>query len=89
MNTKIKPIDATFISKIILKIKIKNMQQLNTIEEIKSAVNNGQTVYAGSAAYTVIKDTLGRYLIKCGAHYIGLTWSDDTTLNANFFFTNN
>jgi hypothetical protein len=64
------------------------MQQLNTLQEIKEAINKGLTVYAGSAAYTVIKDTLGRYLIKCGSHYISLTWADDTTLNADFFFTN-
>lgn len=47
-----------------------------TLEEIKKAVDAGKTVHWLSEVYTVIKDDLGRYLIKCGSNYIGLTWSD-------------
>lgn len=60
---------------------------LTNLEQIKSAVDNGQTVYADSALYTVVKDALGRYLIKCGPHCIGLTHADGITLNANEFTT--
>lgn len=50
----------------------------NTIDRIKAAVDAGLTVtLADSAAYTVIKDSVGQYLIafqhgKPGASYIGL-----------------
>ncbi len=53
-----------------------------TLEEIKSAVNEGKTVYCQSAAYQVIKDSKNQWLIKCSnGHYIGLTWTDEVTMN--------
>lgn len=35
------------------------------LEEIKKIVDSGKDVYCYSLAYKVIKDTLGRYFIKC------------------------
>lgn len=35
------------------------------LEEIKKLVDIGKDVYCYSLAYKVIKDTLGRYFIKC------------------------
>ena len=43
------------------------MAQLNTIEEIKQAVDAGQTVRCDGGGYEVIKDSIGQYLI----HHIG------------------
>ena len=39
--------------------------QLNTIEDIKQAVDDGKTVYQQNHSYTVIKDNLNHYFIKC------------------------
>lgn len=52
-------------------------------QEIKTAVDNGQTVNWKSPAYIVIKDSKNQYMIKCTSnnHCIGLTWADETTLN--------
>ena len=54
-----------------------------TLDEIKSAVDQGQIVNCQNSLYTVIKDKLGRYLIKCSTNddCIGLTWLDGATLN--------
>jgi len=54
---------------------------MTTLEQIKQALNEGKRVFAGGANYEVIKDNLGQYLIKCGDHYIGLTWRDGVTPN--------
>lgn len=52
-----------------------------TLEEIKTAVESGKVVYWSTILYTVIKDSKGEFLIKCGNSYIGLTWQDGITLN--------
>lgn len=46
-----------------------------TLTEIKTAVDAGQTVHWANQAYVVIKDKLGRYLIRCllNDNYTGLT----------------
>lgn len=64
-----------------------------TVQEIKSAVDNGITVHWSNELYTVIKDKL-KYLIKCSSnnHCIGLTWKDGTTLNgkeSEFYISEN
>ena len=64
------------------------MIQLNSLAQIKEAVNEGKTVCAGSSAYRVIKDNLGQFLIKYiySDYCIGLTWRDGVTLNAKLFW---
>jgi hypothetical protein len=68
------------------------MKVLNTIQEIKEAVNQGKTVYSESSLYQVIKDTKGQFLIKCSinGYCIGLHGAEGTPyenqLNANNFF---
>jgi len=57
-----------------------------TLEQIKSAVNDGRTVQWASHGYTVRQGGDGRYLIcwsfgNQDANYIGLTWADGKTLN--------
>lgn len=54
-----------------------------TLEEIKAAVDAGQTVHWSSRGYVVVKDSLGRYHIKfiTNGHCIGLTWADGLTMN--------
>lgn len=55
---------------------------MNAIQ-IKRAVDKGLTVHWKNNAYTVIKDSIGQYLIKCALNNscIGLTWQDGITLN--------
>lgn len=53
----------------------------NNASEIKTAVNNGITVYWSNLSYQVIKDKHDQYMVKCGSHCIGLTWQDGETLN--------
>lgn len=55
-----------------------------TVEEIKTAVDNGKNVHWSNSSYQVINGGKSGYLIKCvGSGYaIGLTWEDGTTLNA-------
>jgi hypothetical protein len=49
-----------------------------TLDEIKAAVDQGQTVHWANAGYRVIKDSLGQYLIAHeGGHCIGLASEDD------------
>lgn len=66
------------------------MKTLKTAQEIRDAVDKGQTVHMGNEAYVVIKDKLGQYFIKCTLNnsLLGLTWADDTTLNGEDFYTN-
>jgi len=54
-----------------------------TLQEIKTAVENGKTVCWATRSYRVIKDNLGRWLILCGfnCNCTGLTWVDGVTLN--------
>lgn len=53
------------------------------LQEIKAAVEAGQTVHCRTAAYKVVKDTIvGQWLIVHRDLTIGLTWTDGTTLNA-------
>lgn len=54
-----------------------------TLEEIKTAVDNGQTVYWCNALYTVTKDRHDAYIIVCSSngYTIGLTHRDGLTLN--------
>ena len=53
-----------------------------TIQEIKTAVDQGKTVYWSSGMYEVIKDKNNDYLIKCTSNgsCVGLT-SFDGKLN--------
>lgn len=55
------------------------------LEQIKQAVDAGRRVCWASPAYEVIRDSLGRYLIRCTANddCIGLTHRDGVTLNGN------
>jgi hypothetical protein len=54
-----------------------------TLNEIKSAVEAGQSVHWANDGYSVIKDKLGQFLIifKTNESCIGLTWRDGITLN--------
>ena len=56
-----------------------------TLQEIKTAINEGKRVFWKSEGYQVIKDSINQYLIKCGYnnHCIGLTWRDGVTMNGN------
>ena len=58
-----------------------------TIERIKAALDAGLTVtLAESAAYTVIKDSIGQYLIKYSGspvNYIGLHGREGTKYEDN------
>jgi hypothetical protein len=61
-----------------------------TLQEIKTAINQGKQVFWKSQGYQVIKDSINQYLIKCiyNGHCIGLTWTDGVTMNgeeADFF----
>ena len=49
------------------------------LQEIKQAVDRGETVRWSNDGYTVIKRKDGEYLIKCEAtgHAIGLSWVSD------------
>jgi len=63
-----------------------------TVTEIKEAVDSGLTVHWQNAAYKVVKDSKGQYLIECiNGSYIGLTYKDGLTLNGDqseFFIKN-
>lgn len=54
-----------------------------TLEEIKTAVDNGESVYWATENYRIIKDKLNQYLIhsQSNDYYIGLTWQDGVTMN--------
>lgn len=53
------------------------------LNEIKTAVESGQTVHWANSNYKVIKDSVGQWLILCvlNQYCIGLTWQDGVTLN--------
>jgi hypothetical protein len=57
--------------------------KIHTAEHIKMLVDAGYDVRWASPFYTVIKDRIGQYLIKCAFndHCIGLTHTDGVTLN--------
>lgn len=54
-----------------------------TLREIKTAVESGKRVCWSNTGYEVLHDEVGQWLIWCRANdnYIGLTHSDDVTLN--------
>ena len=54
-----------------------------TLQEIKTAINEGKQVFWKSVGYQVIKDSINQYLIKCNYndYCIGLTWKDAVTMN--------
>lgn len=53
------------------------------LQEIKSAVDDGKSVKWANAAYDVVRDSHGQYLVVCNLNQytIGLTWLDGETLN--------
>ena len=53
-----------------------------SLDDIKTAIYNGYTVYWKNRGYEVIKDKIGQYLIKCTAntYCVGLTRSDGTLI---------
>ena len=60
------------------------------LEQIKTALANGERVYWVHNGYEVIRDNLGHYLIQYeDGHCIGLTHRDGVTLNGKEkeFFT--
>lgn len=62
-----------------------------SLDEIKAAVEAGNTVHWKHSGYVVIKDGLGQFLVKCTSNdsCIGLTWKDGQTMNGqeeDFFF---
>jgi hypothetical protein len=69
------------------------VETLESIAEIKNAVNKGRKVYCGNSAYQVIKDNKGQYLIKCSLndYCIGLHGLEGTQyenqLNGENFYT--
>ena len=54
-----------------------------TVDEIKQAVDAGQTVHWATGAYEVKKDRANGYYILCtvNQNVIGLTHRDEITLN--------
>lgn len=54
-----------------------------TLNEIKAAVDAGQTVFWKHSGYHVVKDSLGQYHIvfKYNGNSTSLTWTDGITLN--------
>ena len=54
-----------------------------TLQEIKTALDNGLKVYHQHEGYPVIKDKIGQYLItyKYNDWAICLTWKDGVTMN--------
>lgn len=55
------------------------------LQEIKTAVDAGKRVHWANAGYSVIRDSLGQYLIVYGLNgfTIGLTHRDGVTLNGD------
>jgi hypothetical protein len=56
-----------------------------TLDQIKTAVNNGMQVHWATDNYVVIKDKFHQYLIhsRCNDVYWGLTHRDEVTINCN------
>lgn len=61
---------------------------LNSVEEIKQAVNQGKTVYSDTKGYIVINPNKDQWLIKFihSDYCIGLHHKDGVTLNGNNFW---
>jgi hypothetical protein len=52
------------------------------LEQIKAAVDAGQTVHWANRGYCATKDSLGQYLIvHQDGNAVGLTWQDNVTMN--------
>ena len=52
------------------------------LQEIKNAVEDGQTVHWSNSSYRVVKVSLNQFLIVCeNGSTIGLTWKDGKTMN--------
>ena len=62
-----------------------------TLDQIKQAIDNGNTVYWSTKAYQVIKTDKTGYMVHCTINdsYTGLTWLDGVTMNGKpeQFFT--
>ncbi len=56
-----------------------------TLQEIKTAIEEGKKVHWSNSLYDVIRDNIGQYLIICSSnkYCIGLTHTDGTTMNGN------
>lgn len=54
-----------------------------TLNEIKTAVNEGKKVFWANTNYEVIRDNIGQWLIRCklNDYCTGLTWLDNVTMN--------
>ena len=54
-----------------------------TLDQIKSAVNEGKIVHWSHEGYVVRKDNIGQFNIICLQNdtCIGLTWKDGETMN--------
>ena len=54
-----------------------------TLNEIKSAVEAGKVVHWANDGYSVVKDSIGQFLVifKYNDSCISLTWQDGKTLN--------
>ena len=69
------------------------VEKLETIAEIKNAVNKGRKVYCGNSGYQVIKTNKGQWMIKCtlNGHCIGLHGLEgseyENQLNGEYFYT--
>lgn len=68
------------------------MATLKTADEIRAAVDRGQTVYSDTHSYVVTKGSgqmAEHYFIRClsNGYVTGLTWRDGQTLNGTLFFT--
>ena len=64
-----------------------------TLDEIKLAIATGKRVFWATLNYEVIHDSIGQWMIwsRVNDHYIGLTWTDGTTVNGEpeqFFIHN-
>jgi hypothetical protein len=61
------------------------MSEFQTIEQIKTAVDNGLPVKWANRGYDVIRDKIGRYLIifRPNNHAIGLTDISGNKLNGD------
>lgn len=71
------------------------IKELTIIDDIKSAVDKGETVYSDNEAYKVIKDSKGQYMIKCtlNGYCIGLHGAvgsqyEDKLNGTNFYIKN-
>lgn len=63
----------------LARLEVRNM----TLNEVKTAVRAGRTVYVRTEAYLVVRDNLGQWLIVCAqnGYTTGLTWRDGIRMN--------